>query len=33
MTESRSCLACDLIYTGTVVCPDCGEPAGEPTDD
>ena len=25
----RACIACPLVYTGALACPDCGEP-GEP---
>ena len=29
----RICLECDHRYTGGIVCPACGEPAGEPIDE
>jgi len=27
--EPRACVSCPNVYTGALVCPDCGEP-GEP---
>lgn len=26
----RACLECDHIYQGTIYCPECDNPAGEP---
>lgn len=29
MKTDRACVACDRVYSGELLCPDCGEP-GEP---
>ena len=29
----RACAKCDLVWRGTLFCPECEEPTGEPVDE
>jgi hypothetical protein len=31
--EIRSCAECDFVYCGSIYCPSCQEPTGEPIPD